>query len=73
MLYPETVEVLAVQESVTWCDPPVSVTVVGELLAVLVMVTLPAALPVDVGVKLTANTTDCPDVSVVLGATPLAL
>jgi hypothetical protein len=73
MLYPETIEVLAAQESVTWCDPPVSATVIGELVALLVIVTLPVELPVDVGVRLTDNTADCPAIRTVVGATPLAL
>lgn len=64
---------LAVQERSTKCDPPVRAIVVGELLALLVTVTLPVALPVEVGVKPTVNVADCPGVSVVFGATPLAL
>ena len=55
-LYPETVEVLAVQVSVTECDTgwtpvPDSVTVAGELAALLVTVTLPGIGPVPAGVK----------------------
>jgi len=65
--------VLAVHERSTKCDPPVNVIVVGELLALLVIVTLPVALPVDVGVRLAVNVTDCPAVNVVFDATPLAL
>jgi len=72
-LYPTTTDVLAVQERSTRCDPPASVIVVGELLALLAIVTLPVALPVDVGVRLTVNVTDCPAVKVVFDATPLAL
>ena len=47
--------------------------VAGELVALLMIVTLPVAAPVDVGAKLTVNLADCPDVKVVFDATPLAL
>jgi hypothetical protein len=60
MLYPETVEVLAVHVSVTvWlvaCTPvPESAIVVGETVALLVTVTVPLAAPADVGLKTTLN------------------
>lgn len=66
-------EVLAVQLRAIECDSPVSVIVAGELLALLVTATLPAAAPADVGVRLTVNVADCPGIKVVFGATPLSL
>src|ERR1700693_5894945 len=77
-LYPTTVEVLAVQVSVTecgdaWTPDPDSNVLVGEFVALLAIVTLPVTLPVDVGAKLTVSATDCPAVSVSVDATPLAL
>lgn len=73
MLYPTTTELLAVQMRATECDSPASVMTPGELLALLRIVTLPVAVPVDVGVRLTVNVVDCPGVRVVFGATPLVL
>ena len=46
---------------------------VGELEALLVIVTVPVALPVVVGVKVTVIGTDCPASSTWPAPTPLAL
>jgi hypothetical protein len=47
--------------------------VVGELLALLVMVTEPTALPVAVGAKVTVIGTDCPAKSTWSAPTPVAV
>ena len=57
-LYPTTVEVLAVHESVTECctgctPVPVVVIVIGELVALLATLTVPEALPAAAGVNVT--------------------
>lgn len=46
---------------------------VGEFVALLVIVTPPVTTPADVGAKVTVNTTDCPAVSVCVDVTPPAL
>ena len=63
-LYPETVEVLAIQPSVTlcvagWTAVPEREIVEGDPLALLVSVTLPAALPAVVGLKITLKVKLC--------------
>lgn len=68
-LYPETVEVLAVQVSVTECDVgwtpvPDSVTGAGELVALLVTVTLPGMSPVPAGAKVTFRVAVCPGATI---------
>jgi hypothetical protein len=76
-LYPLTVEVLAVQVSVTECDAtwtpvPESVTVAGELLALLVTVTLPGSDPALAGVNVTLIEATWPGVRINPVCTPLA-
>lgn len=73
MLYPTTVDVvLAVQDRSTRCEPPDKETTVGELVALLAMETVPDALPVVVGVKVTVMVRDCPTVNVCVAVTPVA-
>lgn len=77
-MYPETVEVLAVQfretEWVVDCTPvPESAIVVGEPVAVLVTVTEPESLPAVVGAKITLNARLCPAVSVTGVLAPLSV
>jgi hypothetical protein len=72
MLYPATVDVLAVQPKVTeggTTPVPVNVTIAGEPVALLTIVILPAAAPVAVGLNWTARTTFWVGVSVT-GAPP---
>jgi len=69
MLYPETVEVLAVHVRLTeWlaAETPVpeSAIVMGEPVAVLVNVTVPASLPAALGLKITLRVILCPAASV---------
>jgi hypothetical protein len=63
-LYPETVEVLAVQDKLTECGVaatplPLSATVAGEPAALLVIVTPPVTLPAVVGLKITLKVNFC--------------
>ena len=63
-LYPETVEVLAVQDKLTVCGVaatplPVNAIVAGEPAALLLTVTLPLAPPAVVGLKITLNVNFC--------------
>lgn len=73
MLYPATVDVLAVHDKSTRCEPPVREITAGEFEALLVIVTEPVALPVVVGVKVTVIGTDSPPVSTWPALTPVAL
>lgn len=73
MLYPTTVDVLAVHDKSTRCDPPDKEITAGEFVALLVIVTLPVALPVVVGVNVTVIGTDSPAVSTWPALTPVAL
>jgi hypothetical protein len=59
-LYPATVDVLAVQERLTACEPPAMEMDRGEFVAVLAMVAVPVKLPVVVGEKVSDSGTDCP-------------
>jgi hypothetical protein len=75
-LYPETVEVLAVQDKATVCGVavtpvPVRAIVAGEPVALLVTVTLPGKLPVVVGLKITLSVVLCVGVSVTGVLAPL--
>ena len=77
-LYPLTVEVLAVQVRVTECETgctpvPVSVIVAGELVALLVTVTLPGSDPALAGVKVTFNVAVAPAATIWPEETPLAV
>ena len=77
-LYPDTVEVLAVQLSVTECATgctpvPDREIVVGELVALLVTVALPGRLPADAGAKVTFSVAVCPGVRICPEETPLAV
>jgi hypothetical protein len=69
MLYPITEEGLGAQERSTpcntgWVPVPVSVSVVGELDALLINEMLPEVAPDACGAKLTVKGTLCPAVSV---------
>jgi len=75
-LYPETVEVLACQTNATVCElvcapRPDRVIVPGEPLALLVTVTVPAALPAAAGLKITLKVRLCVGVSVIGVPAPL--
>jgi len=77
-LYPVTVEVLAVQVSVTECEAtctpvPESVTVAGELPALLATVTLPGRDPAVAGVNVTFIVAACPGVRINPVCTPLTV
>jgi hypothetical protein len=68
-LYPDTVDVLAVHVSVTECDTgwtpvPDNVTDAGELVALLVTVTLPGMGPVPAGVNVTLSVAVFPGVTI---------
>ena len=76
-LYPETVDVLAVQDSVTECETgwipvPEREIVADELVALLVTVTLPGRLPVAAGVKVTFSVAVCPGAKICPVVTPPA-
>lgn len=66
-------DVLAVQDKSTRCEPPDRETTVGEFVALLVIVTVPVELPVVVGVNVTVIGTDSPAVSIWPALTPVAL
>lgn len=71
-------DVLAVQFNVTECETgwtpvPDRETVAGELVALLVRVTLPVTLAADAGVKVTLSVAVCPGVRTCPVETPLAL
>ena len=77
-MYPTTVDVLAAQLSVTECATacvpvPESEIVIGEFVALLVTVTLPATVVADVGVNATPNVADCPAPIVCPAVTPVEL
>ena len=77
-MYPLTVEVLAVQVSVTECEAgctpvPESVIVAGELVALLVTVTLPGSEPALDGVKVTFSVAVVPAATIWPEETPLAV
>ena len=77
MLLPDTVEVLAVQVSVTECDTvctpvPDSATDTVELLAVLVTVTLPGVRPVPAGANVTFSVADWPGPTICPDCIPVA-
>ena len=77
-LYPDTVDVLAAQLSVTecatgWTPVPDRETVAGELVALLVTVTLPVTLAADAGVNITFNVAVCAGVKICPVETPLAV
>jgi len=77
-LYPLTVDVLAVQVSVTECEAgwtpvPESVIVAGELVALLVTVTLPGSEPALAGVKVTFRVAVDPAAIIWPEETPLAV
>ena len=68
-LYPDTGDTLAVQDSVTECETgwtpvPDRETVAGELVALLVTVTLPGRLPVPAGVRFTFRAALWPGVKI---------
>src|SRR5580658_2665645 len=71
-----TLDVLAVQDRVTECEParpvPVKEMVVGEFVALLVTVTLPVTPVAAAGVKVTLSVTACPGVKVCPLETPAA-
>ena len=77
-LYPATVDVLAVQFNVTECETswtpvPEREIVAGELVALLVTVTLPVTLAAVAGVKVTFNVAVCAGVKICPVVTPLAV
>jgi hypothetical protein len=76
-LYPDTVDVLAVQLSVTecatgWTPVPDREIAARELVALLVTVTVPGRLPAAAGVKVTFSVATCPGVTICPVLTPLA-
>lgn len=77
MLYPETVEELAIQLNVTeWftCTPvPESAMVLGEPEALLVTLTEPTSLPAAFGVKITSKVIFCPELRVTGVPAPVRL
>ena len=65
---------LSVTECATACVPvPESEIVIGEFVALLVTVTLPATVVADVGVNATPNVADCPAPIVCPAVTPVEL
>ena len=77
-MYPFTAGVLAAQVSVTecatgWTPVPDRETVVGELVALLVIVAVPVRIPVAAGVKVTFSIAVCPGVKICPVETPLAV
>ena len=77
-LYPATVDVLAVQSSVTECETgwtpvPEREIVAGELVALLATVTFPATLAAAAGVKVTFSVAVCAGVKICPVETPLVV
>ncbi len=77
-MYPDTVEVLAVQPSVAKCATaatpvPDTEMVEGEEVALLAIVTVPLAVVVPVGANVKVSVTFCPGVNVSCAVTPLSL
>ena len=56
-----------------WTPVPLTVSVAGELAALLTTVTLPERVPAEAGANLTPKDVDCPAASVKGKATPLVL